>query len=118
MQANSNNKRIAKNTLMLYFRMLIIMLVTLYTSRVVLSALGVVDYGIYNVVGGLVTMMGLLNGAMSVSTQRYLTYELGKGDMLRLKQVFSTCMTIFMILSLIVIILAETIGLWFLYNKW
>lgn len=117
MQANSNNKRIAKNTLMLYFRMLIIMLVTLYTSRVVLSALGVVDYGIYNVVGGLVTMMGLLNGAMSVSTQRYLTYELGKGDMLRLKQVFSTCMTIFMILSLIVIILAETIGLWFLYNK-
>lgn len=117
MQTNSNNKRIAQNTLMLYFRMLIIMLVTLYTSRVVLSTLGVVDYGIYNVVGGLVTMMGLLNGAMSVSTQRYLTYELGKGDILRLKQVFSICLTIFIILSLIVIVFSETFGLWFLYNK-
>lgn len=116
-QTAENNKRIAKNTLLLYFRMLIIMLVTLYTSRVILSTLGVVDYGIYNVVGGLVTMMGLLNGAMSVSTQRYLTYELGRGNTVRLKQVFSICLTIFIILSLIVIVIAETIGLWFLHNK-
>ena len=115
--ASANNKRIAKNTLMLYFRMLIIMLVSLYTSRVVLSTLGVVDYGIYNVVGGLVTMMGILNGAMSVSCQRYLTYELGRGNMLRLKQIFSVCLTIFMMLSLIVILLSETVGLWFLHNK-
>ena len=115
--ATANNKRIAKNTLMLYFRMLIIMLISLYTSRVVLSTLGVVDYGIYNVVGGLVTMMGILNGAMSVSCQRYLTYELGRGDTLRLKQIFSVCLTIFMMLSLIVILLSETVGLWFLHNK-
>ena len=112
-----NNKRIAKNTLLLYFRMLIIMLVTLYTSRVVLSTLGVVDYGIYNVVGGLVSMMGILNGAMSVSTQRYLTFELGRENYIRLKQVFSACLTIFVILSLVIILVAETIGLWFLHNK-
>ena len=93
------------------------MAVTLFTSRVVLNTLGVVDFGIYNVVGGVVAMMGVLNGAMSVSTQRYLTYELGRGDMLRLKQVFSICLTIFFLLSIIVIVLAETIGLWFLHNK-
>lgn len=114
---SANNKRIAKNTLLLYFRMLVIMLVTLFTSRIVLSTLGVVDYGIYNVVGGLVTMMGILNGAMSVSTQRFLTYELGKRDYTRLKQVFSVCLTLFIILSLIIIIFAETFGLWFLHNK-
>lgn len=82
-QTLENNKRIARNTLMLYFRMFFIMAVTLYTSRVVLKTLGVEDYGIYNVVGGIVAMMGILNGAMSVSTQRYLTFELGKGDMVR-----------------------------------
>lgn len=114
---SENNKRIAQNTLLLYFRMLVIMLVTLFTSRIVLSTLGVVDYGIYNVVGGLVTMMGILNGAMSVSTQRFLTYELGKRDYIRLKQVFSVCLTLFIALSFIVIIFAETIGLWFLHNK-
>lgn len=114
---SSNNKRIAKNTLLLYFRMFFIMAVTLYTSRVVLSALGVEDYGIYNVVGGIVAMMGVLNGAMSVSTQRYLTFELGRGDMVRLKQTFSLCLTIFFLLSFIVVALAETIGLWFLNTQ-
>lgn len=93
------------------------MAVTLFTSRVVLNTLGVVDFGIYNVVGGVVAMMGVLNGAMSVSTQRYLTFELGRGDLLRLKQVFSVCLTIFFLLSIIVVLLAETIGLWFLHNK-
>lgn len=112
-----NNKRIAKNTILLYVRMFFIMAVTLFTSRVVLSTLGVVDFGIYNVVGGVVTMMGLLNGAMSVSTQRYLTFELGRKDAVRLKQVFSVCLTIFLLLSAIIILLAETIGLWFLNNK-
>lgn len=116
-QSSSNNKRIAKNTLLLYFRMFFIMAVTLYTSRVVLSALGVEDYGIYNVVGGIVAMMGVLNGAMSVSTQRYLTFELGRGDMVRLKQTFSLCLTIFFLLSIIVVALAETIGLWFLNTQ-
>lgn len=113
----ANNKRIAKNTLMLYFRMFFIMAVTLYTSRVVLKTLGVEDFGIHNVVGGIVAMMGVLNGAMSVSTQRYLTFELGKGDMVRLKQVFSTCFLIYLLLSGIFLVLAETIGLWFLNNK-
>ena len=81
-QTSDNNKRIAKNTLFLYVRMLLIMAVTLYTSRVVLKTLGVEDFGIYNVVGGIVAMLGILNGAMSVSTQRYLTFELGKKNIL------------------------------------
>ena len=114
---SANNKRIAKNTLLLYVRMFFIMTVTLFTSRVVLNTLGVVDFGIYNVVGGVVAMMGVLNGAMAVSTQRYLTFELGRGDIARLKQVFSVCLDIFFLLSIVVILLAETIGLWFLHNR-
>ena len=117
LDSSNNNKRIAKNTLLLYFRMFFIMAVTLFTSRVVLSALGVEDYGIYNVVGGIVAMMGVLNGAMSVSTQRYLTFELGRGDMVRLKQTFSLCLTIFFLLSIVLVLLAETIGLWFLNTQ-
>ena len=112
-----NNRRIARNTILLYVRMFFIMAVTLFTSRVVLNTLGVVDFGIYNVVGGVVAMMGILNGAMAVSTQRYLTFELGRGDIVRVKQVFSVCLTIFFLLSVFVIILAETVGLWFLHNK-
>ncbi len=114
---SANNKRIAKNTLLLYFRMFITMTVTLYTSRVIINALGIEDYGIFNVVSGVVSMMGILNGAMSVSTQRYLTFELGKNNTERLKQVFSMCFNIYMILVIIIIILAETIGLWFLNNE-
>lgn len=112
-----NNKRIAKNTMLLYVRMLFIMAVQLYTSRVILNTLGVVDYGLYNVVGGIVTMFAFLNGAMVTSTQRYITFELGKGNMQRLKEVFTTCVQIHLIISLIIIILGETIGLWFLYEK-
>lgn len=112
-----NNKRIAKNTAMLYIRMLLIMAVTLYTSRVVLEVLGVEDFGIYNVVGGVVAMMGVLNGAMAVSTQRYLTFELGKGDDVRLKQTFSMCLTIYVLFAFILLFLAETIGLWFLNTQ-
>lgn len=113
----ANNRRIAKNTMMLYFRMLLIMAVSFYTSRVVLQILGVVDYGIYNVVGGIVAMFGFLNSAMSSSTQRYLTFELGRGDTERLKKVFVTSMNIHIMISVIVFVLAETIGLWLLYNK-
>lgn len=113
----TNNKRIAKNTLLLYVRMFFIMAVTLFTSRVVLSTLGVIDFGIYNVVGGVVAMMGILNSAMSVSTQRYLTFELGRGDGIRLWQTFSVCFSIFMVLSIIIIVLAETVGLWFLNTQ-
>ena len=82
---SSNNKRIAKNTLLLYFRMIIIMLVTLYTSRVVLNTLGVTDYGIYNVVGGVVAMFGFINSSMASAAQRYSIFSLGKGDMAELR---------------------------------
>lgn len=75
----SNNSRIAKNTILLYFRMILTMLVSLYTSRVVLNTLGVSDFGIYNVVGGIVAMLGFLNVSMSVTTQRFITFELGRG---------------------------------------
>ena len=77
---SSNNKRIAKNTMMLYFRMLITMVVGLFTSRVVLQALGVEDYGIYNVVGGVVALFSFINGGMISATQRYITFELGRGN--------------------------------------
>lgn len=113
----ANNKRIAKNTLLLYFRMLLIMLVTFYTSRVVLHTLGVVDYGIYNVVGGIVAMFGFLNTAMSSATQRYLTFELGRRDSDKLKRVFITSMNIHILIAILVFVLAETIGLWFLCHK-
>ncbi len=114
---SSNNKRIAKNTLVLYVRMFLMMAISLYTSRVILQVLGVEDFGIYNVVGGIVSMMGVINGAMSVSTQRYLTFELGRGDKIRLKQVFSMCLQIYMMLGILLIILSETIGVWFLNTQ-
>lgn len=117
MNATENNKRIAKNTLLLYFRMLFTMAVSLYTSRVVLNTLGVEDFGIYNVVGGVVAMFGFLNSAMSSSTQRYITFELGKNDFEQLKKVFNTSVSIHAFISVVILILAETIGLWFLYNK-
>ena len=116
-QTSDNNKRIAKNTLLLYFRMIFMMAVQLYTSRVVLNTLGVEDYGIYNVVGGVVAMFSFLNNAMTASTQRYITFELGKGNLIRLKQIFSTSVNIHVLISIIVVILGETIGLWFLNNK-
>lgn len=116
-QTQSNNKRIAKNTLLLYGRMLLIMAVSLYTSRVVLNTLGVEDYGIYNVVGSVVTMFAFLNGALITSTQRYLTYELGKGDYEQLKKVFTTSFYVHVLISILIVLLAETVGLWFFYKK-
>lgn len=112
-----NTKRIAKNTLMLYVRMLFSMLVSLYTSRVVLNTLGVEDYGIYNVVGGVVGMLGFLNASMSGATSRFLTFELGRGDSIRLKETFSSALIIHISIALIVFVIAETAGLWFLENK-
>lgn len=113
----SNNIRIAKNTIILYFRMLFTMMVGLYTSRVVLKILGIEDYGIYNVIGGVIAMMGILNNAMAVSSQRYLTFELGKNNQDKLKLIFNLNLTIYIILSILFLLLAETIGLWFLNNK-
>lgn len=116
-ETNINNKRIAKNTLLLYIRMLITMLVSLYTSRVILATLGVEDYGIYGVVGGIVTMFAFLNNAMASGTQRYLTYELGRGKASQLKKVFNMSIRIHFLIALIILILGETVGLWFFYTK-
>lgn len=116
-QTLDNNKRIAKNTLLLYFRMLITMLVGLYTSRVILQTLGVSDYGLYNVVGGVVTMFTFVNGTLASGTQRFLTFELGANNQEGLRKVFNTAMALHGLLAFILFILVETIGLWFLYNK-
>lgn len=115
--SQQNNKRIAKNTLLLYFRMLFMMAVNLYTSRVILVTLGVEDYGIYNVVGGAVTMFSFINSAMTGSTQRFITFALGRGEEKELSKVFSMSVIIHGIISLVIILLAETIGLWFFYHK-
>lgn len=112
-----NNKRIAKNTLLLYFRMLFLMAVSLYTSRVVLNALGVEDFGIYNVVGGVVAMFSVLSGSLSAAISRFITYELGKGNQKNLNKIFSSAVTIQLGLAGIIILLAETIGIWFLNVK-
>lgn len=113
----SDNKRIAKNTVFLYFRMFIIMGVTLYTSRVVLDKLGADDYGLYNVVGGVVAMLGFLNGTLSISTSRFITFELGTGSLERQKRTFSTALIIHLALCGFVFIFLETVGLLFFYNK-
>ena len=114
---SQNNKRIDQNTLLLYCRMLLLMVVTLYTSRVVLSALGIDDFGIYTIIGGVVTMFSMLTGSLSSAISRFITYELGTGNQVKLKKIFSSAVTIQIVLGLIVTILAEVIGLWFLNNK-
>jgi O-antigen/teichoic acid export membrane protein len=114
---SANNKRIAKNTMLLYVRMLFIMIVSLFTSRVVLNTLGVEDYGIYNVVGGVVAIMGLINSSMGSATSRYLTFELGRGNKEALRKTFITCFEIYVILGLLFVLIAETIGLWFLNTQ-
>ena len=114
----SSNRRIARNTLMLYIRMLLVMGITIYTSRVVLNSLGVVDYGIYNVVAGVVSLFGFINLAMVTSTQRYLTFELGKeNNNDKLNEVFCCSMTIHFVLAICIVIVSEAVGLWLLYNK-
>lgn len=118
MQNNTkNNKLIAKNTVFLYIRMLMTMAVSLYTSRVILAVLGAEDYGIYNVVGGVVTMFAFINGTLSGVTQRFLTFELGAKNTIRLNQVFNTAICIHFFVALVILVLSETIGLWFVYNK-
>ena len=116
-QTSDNNKRIAKNTLLLYVRMLFTMAVSLFTSRVILNTLGVEDYGINNVVGGIVTMFSVLSGSLSSSISRFITFELGKGNIERLKTIFSTGVNIQLGMSALIIIIAEAVGIWFLNTK-
>lgn len=113
----SNNKRIAKNTMMLYFRMLLTMGVSLYTSRVILNTLGVEDYGIYGVVGGVIWMFSFITNSMSGATQRFLTFELGKGNKELSRKVFNISLEIYVFLAIMIFILGETVGLWFVQNK-
>ena len=114
--SSSNNKRIAKNTIYLYCRTFFVMLVSIYTSRVVLDALGVEDFGIYNVVGGFVMMFSLLSSTLTASTQRFISYEMGKDNPL-LSKVFSAALSIHLILAVVILLLFETFGLWFLNSK-
>ena len=114
----SNNKRIATNTIALYFRHICIMAVTIYTSRIILQVLGVEDYGIYNVVGGLVVLFSFITGTMASASQRFLSFEMPKNDELRLKKTFSLIFLSFIILSLLTVFLSETIIFKFKSEKW
>lgn len=112
-----NNRKILKNTVALYARMLLSMLVSLYTSRIVLNALGVDDYGIYGLVGGIVVLFSFLNTTMSGATSRFLTVELAKNDLRRLHRTFNTAFILHLGIALVVLLLAETAGLWLLRTK-
>lgn len=115
--SNDKNKRIAKNTLFLYARMLISLIISLFTARVILETLGVKDYGVYNVVGGVVAMFTFINSSMAGATSRFLNYEMGKDNKTELNTVFNCALLIHIGLALLIIAVAETIGLWFLNHK-
>ncbi len=117
MPSVNNTNRIAKNTLMLYFRQILIMLVSLYTVRVVLNVLGAEDYGIYNVVAGVVTMFTFLTNSMATASQRYFSFDLGMKDFDSLKKTFNLTLIIYFFVGCFILIIAETIGLWFVKNK-
>lgn len=117
MSQSSGNKTIAKNTIFLFFRTIFSIVIGLFTSRVVLQKLGVVDFGIYQTVGGVVGMLSFLNGALSSGSSRFLTYEMGAGNFEKLKKTFSSVLTVHILLALIVVVIAETLGLWFVYNR-
>lgn len=112
-----SNSIIAKNTLLLYMRMLFVMGVTLYTSRIVLAQLGINDYGVYNIIGGVIAIFGGISAAMATTTQRYITFELGKTNNSDVNAVFNASIRVHSLIALIIVALSETIGLWFLYNK-
>lgn len=113
----TNNKRIAKNTLLLYIRTLFVMLISLYTSRVILEALGVDDYGIYQVVGGMVAMFSIISSSLSTAISRFITFEIGSGNKERLNSIFSTSVTIQITIAIIVAILTEIVGIWFMETE-
>ena len=117
MDNSANNKRIAKNTIVLYIRTLFVMLISLYTSRVILEALGVEDYGIYQVVGGIVAMFSVISSSLSTAISRFLTFEIGHGNKERLKKIFSTSITIQLVIAAVILVLSEVIGVWFMETK-
>ncbi len=117
LDTKNNNKRIAQNTITLYVRMILIMIINLYTSRVVLDVLGVNDYGLYNVVGGVVIMFSVLSGSLNAAITRFITFELGTGNNKRLKAVFSSSVSIQISIAIILFFLIEIVGLWFINSK-
>lgn len=114
---SDNNKRIAQNTILLYIRMLLVMLVSFYTARVVLKVLGAEDYGIYNVVGGIVVMFSFLARTLASASNRYFAFDLGRKDYDHLSKVFSVTLILYVIITVVVVIIAETVGLWFLHTR-
>lgn len=113
----ADNKRIAKNTFLLYIRTFFVMIISFFTSRLVLQALGVEDYGVYNVVGGIVAMFAVISNSLSAAISRFITFEIGRGDKYRLQQVFSTSKTVLLILAIVVVLLSELVGTWFLKTQ-
>lgn len=114
---SENNKRIAKNTLYLYFRQIAVIIVGLYTSRVILSTLGVTDYGIYEAVGGIVGFLGFINGALASGASRFITYAIGEGDEKKTEHTFITTLTIHIILGILIAVIMEALGIWMIHNK-
>ncbi len=112
-----DNKRIARNTMMLYIRTILVMLISLYMSRIILEVLGINDYAIYQVVGGMVSMFSIISSSLSVSISRHITYEIGHGDKIKLRNIFSTAVTIQIFLAIIVAIACEIISIWFIDSK-
>ena len=111
-----DSKRIAKNTVFLYIRLVLVLCVTLYTSRVVLDKLGVDDFSLYNVVYGVIGLLSFLNGTLSSGTSRFITFALGKGDLAKLQKTFSVALYVHVLLAVLVILLGETVGLWYVHN--
>ena len=112
-----DNKRIAKNTLVLYVRMIFVLLVSLYSTRAILNALGVVDYGIYNVVAGFVSMFAFLNSSMTNTIQRFFNYERGCADSGNLNKIYITSIQIQSLLGIVIVVILEFVGLWYIYTK-
>lgn len=113
----SDNKRLAKNTVLLYGRTLLVMAITLFTSRVILESLGIEDYGTYNVIGGFVAMFSMIGGTLITATQRFINVELGKKEDGNVNKIFNTAIGIHTILVVVLLVLFETFGLWFLNHK-
>lgn len=111
---SANSTRVARNTVLLYFRMILLMLIGLFTARIVLKALGSDDYGVYGVVGGIVTMFTVVTASLSQAISRYITYELGKGDPSKLRRIFATSVVVQLIFCAVILVLTETLGLWWL----
>lgn len=113
----ASNKKIVKNTIALYFRQFLVLAVSLYTYRIILANLGVTDFGVYNVVGGVVAMFSLLSNSMATATNRFLSFDLGTGDLIQLKKTFNLSILAYLCASVLLVILAESVGIWFVSNK-